>query len=113
MELFSHRKDRGSTMIQKGILKQFSGSFGSGLGQLSIKVDGTIKQFHCDNGTTARSLESAFGNVITEGHTANGAGYKNQEVYFSIDEFGVLEGFTPVEEAGIELVEQFEKEGAD
>ncbi len=96
-------------MIQKGILKQFGGSWGSGMGFLSIEVDGNIKQFPCDNGTTVRSLESAFGNVITDGHTANGEGYKNQEVYFSVDDIGVLEGFTPVEEASEELIEEFEK----
>lgn len=96
-------------MIQKGILKQFSGSFGSGLGQMAIEVDGVIKQFHCDNGTTVRSLESAFGNVITEGHTASGNGYKNQEVYFSVDYLGVFEGFTPVDKASQDIIEEFEK----
>ncbi len=97
-------------MIQKGILKEFSGSFGSGLGFLSVEVDGNIKQFPCDNGATVRSLENAFGNVITEGHTANGAGFKDQEVYFSVDEFDVLEGFTPVGEASEELIEKFKNQ---
>lgn len=96
-------------MLQKGKLIQFSGSFGSGLAQISIEVDGQVQMFHCDNGTTVRSLENAFGNVITEGHTANGNGYKNKEIYFSVDNIGVLEGFTPVEEATPELIEIFEK----
>lgn len=100
-------------MIQKGILKQFSGSWGSGLGSLSIEVDGAIKQFPCDNGTTVRSLEGAFGNVITDGHTADGQGYRDQEVYFTVDDLGVLEGFSPVDSASQELIEKFENQGAD
>ena len=96
-------------MIKKGILKQFNGSWGSGLGSISIEVDGVVNQYPCDNGATVRSLEDAFGNVITEGHTANGKGYKNQEVYFSVDDIGLLQGFTPVGEASPELIEQFEK----
>lgn len=95
-------------MIQKGILKQFGGSFGSGLGSLSIEVDGEIKQFPCDNGTTVRSLQNAFGDVITEGHTADGEGYKNQEVYFLISSWGILDGFVPVDEASEELINEFE-----
>ena len=97
-------------MMQKGKLIQFSGSFGSGLGQLSIEVDGQVQMFHCDNGTTVRSLESAFGNVITDGHTADGEGYKGQEVYFSVDDMGLLESFTPVDEASPELIEKFEED---
>lgn len=97
-------------MLQKGKLIQFSGSFGSGLAQLTIEVDGQVEMFHCDNGTTVRSLEDAFGNVITEGHTADGEGYKGQEVYFSADGIGFLEGFTPVEEATPELIKKFEED---
>lgn len=100
-------------MLQKGTLKQFSGSWGSGLSTLAIEVDGNIKQFHCDNGTTVRSLEDAFGNVITEGHTADGQGYKDKEVYFSVDDIGFLEGFTPVEEATQELIDKFENQEVD
>ncbi len=93
--------------IRKGRLIQFSGSWGSGLGRLEIEDSETgVHEFvPCDNGATVRALEGAFGNVITDEHTANGSGYKDQEVYWSLDEFGlVLEGFTPVEEASPELV---------
>ena len=100
-------------MIQKGKLKQFSGSFGSGLGNLTIEVNGKLQQFHCDNGTTVRSLEAAYGNVITKGHTADGIGYKNKEVYFTVDDLGVLESFCPVEEATPELIEEFVGQGVD
>jgi len=87
--------------IRKGRLIQFHGSWGSGLGTLEIEDSETGECEHvpCDNGATVRALEAAFGNVITPAHTANGGGYKGQEVYWSLDELGlVLEGFTPVED---------------
>jgi len=98
--------------VRKGKLIQFGGSWGSGLGLLTI-VDsdsGLPESVPCDNGATVRALEAAFGDVITEAHTANGDGYKGQEVYWTKDEFGlVLGGFTPVEDATPELVAQYEK----
>jgi len=87
--------------IRKGRLIEFRGSWGSGLGILEIEDSetGECEPVPCDNGATVRALEAAFGNVITDGHTANGGGYKGREVYWSLDEFGlVLEGFTPVED---------------
>ena len=93
--------------IRKGRLIQFRGSWGSGLGTLEIEDSETGAHEHipCDNAPAVRALEAAFGSVITDGHTANGNGYKGQEVYWSLDEFGlVLAGFTPVEDASPELV---------
>jgi len=87
--------------IRKGRLIQFRGSWGSGLGILEIKDSetGECEPVPCDNGATVRALEAAFGNVITDGPTANGDGDKGQAVYWSLDELGlVLEGFTPVED---------------
>ncbi len=87
--------------LRKGRLIQFGGSWGSGLGTLEIEDSETGERelVPCDNGATVRALEAAFGNVITPAHTANGNGYKGQEVYWSLDEFGlVLAGFTPVED---------------
>ena len=87
---------------RKGKLIQFRGSWGSGLATLEIEDSetGAHELIPCDNGATVRALESAFGDVITEGHTANGDGYRDQEVYWSYDELGlVLEGFTPVKDA--------------
>ena len=92
--------------IKKGRLIQFHGSWGSGLGILVIEDSETGIPEHvpCDNGATVRALEAAFGNVITPAHTANGDGYKGQEVYWSYDELGlVLEGFTPVADATPDL----------
>ena len=93
--------------IRKGKLVQFRGSWGSGLGYLEIKDSetGVTERVPCDNGATVRALEAAFGDVITPGHTANGDGYRGQEVYWSYDELGlVLGGFTPVDDASPELV---------
>jgi len=98
--------------IRKGRLIQFGGSWGSGLATLEIEGSetGAHELIPCDNGATVRALEAAFGDVITEGHTANGDGYKGREVYWSYDEFGlVLEGFTPVEDAPPELVDCYER----
>jgi len=92
--------------IRKGKLIQFHGSWGSGLATLEIEDSetGTHEHIPCDNGATVRALEAAFGDVITEGHTANGDGYKGQEVYWSYDEFGlVLAVFTPVADAPPDL----------
>jgi len=97
--------------IRKGKLIQFGGSWGSGLGILEIEDSetGVCDRVPCDNGATVRALENAFGDVITDGHTANGNGYKGQEVYWSYDELGlVLAAFTPVEDASPELVDQYE-----
>ena len=96
--------------IRKGKLVQFRGSWGSGLGTLEIEDSetGVPELVHCDNGATVRALEAAFGDVITPVHTANGNGYKDREVYWSYDEFGlVLGGFTPVDDAPPELVEHY------
>lgn len=98
-------------MIQKGKLIQFIGNFGSGLGFLSIEVKGLVNQYSCDNSTTVRNLESAFGNTIKEGHTADGNGYKDQEVYFSVDDFGMLVWFCPVDEAGQEIIDKYKDGG--
>ena len=98
--------------IKKGKLIQFRGSWGSGLGYLEIEDSETGEHEYvpCDNGATVRALESAFGDVITPEHTANGNGYKGQEVYWSYDEFGlVLAAFTPIEDASPELVDCYQK----
>ena len=96
--------------IRKGRLIQFRGSWGSGLGTLEIEDSetGEREPVPCDNGATVRALEAAFGDVITDGHTANGDGYRGQEVYWSYDELGlVLGGFTPIDDAPPELAEHY------
>jgi len=87
--------------MRRGIIRKFQGSWGSGIGYLLIEDSKThkVESIPCDNAPTVRALERAFGNIITEGHTANGAGYKGKEIYWEYDNFGlVLAGFTPVKE---------------
>ena len=96
--------------MRKGITVNFRGSWGSGLGYLDIEDSETkqVEAVPCDNASTVRALEAAFGNVITPGHTANGPGYKGQEIYWDYDEIGlVLGGFSPVDQASDELVEAY------
>jgi len=98
--------------IFKGKIIKFLGSWGSGIGSLLIKDSktGQLEQVSCENGQTVRALEACFGNVITNGHTANGEGYKNKEVFWAYDEMGItLGGFTPIEEASEKLVSLYEK----
>ena len=100
-------------LIHKGKLIQFRGTWGSGMGFLQIadSETGVVESVPCDNGPTVRALEGCFSNVITEGHTASGDGYKGREVFWSYDECGLtLGGFTPVEEASVELLEAYEAE---
>ena len=99
--------------IRKGVIKNFAGSWGSGLGYLVIEDSetGQTEQVPCDNGCTVRALETCFGDVITGGHTANGKGYEDQEIFWGMGEVGlVLGGFTPVADASFELVEAFENQ---
>ena len=99
--------------IRKGVIKGFSGSWGSGLAFLQIQDSetGVISITPCDNGATVRALQSAFGNVIGEGHTVKSdGGFLGQEIYYTLTDYGIMEAFTPVEEADIELIEMYEKQ---
>lgn len=101
--------------IHRGTLIQFSGTWGSGLGFLTIQDDDLGRvSVPCDNGCTVRALEGAFGNTIGGGHSVKrNAGYKGKRVYWSYDEFGLtLGGFTPVKAAGKEIKKLY-KEGKD
>lgn len=97
--------------IRKGKILGFQGSWGSGLAQLVIETpDGRTDYVNCDNTPTVRALERAFGNVIAEGHMINNEAIKGKEIYYSIGDFGILEGFTPVEEASSELEEMYKNQ---
>ncbi len=97
--------------IYKGKIQLFSGSHMSGLAQLMIEDERRgLVTVHCENAPTVRALEGAFGNVIGEGHTVNPrGGHVGQEVYYSTDAIGILEAFTPVDDAPPELVRIYEE----
>jgi len=94
--------------IRKGVIEGFRGTRGSGTGYLLIS--GT--PVPCANPATVRALQACFGNVIAPGNTVDNVngGHVGQEVYYSTDEFGLLEGFTPVDGAPLGLVELYEEE---
>lgn len=98
---------------RKGKILDFVGSWQSGIAQLVIEDSDTggVDFVPCENTATVRALEAAFEDVITPGHTADGKGYKGQEVFWSMDEYGVLLlGFTPVAMADEEMVQAYEAE---
>jgi len=98
--------------IFKGTILGLGGTWMSGLAHLQIRDErqGEVV-VHCENGATVRALENCFGNVIGEGHTINNetGGHIGKEVYYSTDAFGVLEGFTPADDAPPEIVRQYEE----
>ena len=97
--------------IRKGFIRGFRGSYGSGLGFLSIEdsITGETQSVPAENGQTVRSLENAFGNVITPGHSVDPkGGHIDQEIYWRLDDMGLcLDGFTPVDEATEEIEEAY------
>ena len=100
--------------IHKGTIRGFHGSHGSGIAELEIQdaITGAITLIPCENGTTVRSLEAAFGNVISPGHSVDpDGGHIDQEIYWQFGEFGmVMGGFVPVGEASVEMVEEYEQQ---
>jgi len=96
--------------IRKGKIMGFSGSWSSGIGYLNIRrEDGIVESIPCENAPTVRALDSAFGDVITKAHTVNQKAIKGKNIYYSVGDFGLLEGFTPVDEASAELKRAYRK----
>jgi len=89
--------------LKRGIIAGISGHSMSGLWELHFE-DGS--SCHIESGHGVRQLASAF-----DAHAGSGDLFKKikgQEIFYSVDWLGVLEGFTPVAEADEELIEQFE-----
>ena len=85
--------------IKRGVIKGFSGSWGSGIATLSIQDSktGKVDDVHCENAPTTRVLQDVFGDTITPGHTANGKGYLDKEIFWTMDDMGLMfGGFVPV-----------------
>jgi hypothetical protein len=84
-----------STMtVHHDVIKGASGSWGSGLATLEFKNGGSV---HSDNGPLFRALESAFGQVVTAGHTANGKGHVGKHIIWWHDDMGLtMGGFVPL-----------------
>lgn len=78
----------------------FYGSWSSGLAALEVRLtNGQTRSIYCENAPTVRALDACFGNVIRPGHTvAIPAEVQNRELILTVDEIGILLGFTPVED---------------
>lgn len=100
--------------INKGKIVEFRGSYQSGLGALILTdASGTEQMVPCENAATVRALDSAFGGVIGDAHDVNQSAIAGKEIYWSLDEFGlVLGGFTPVDEAGDKLIGLYKSQQA-
>lgn len=100
--------------IEKGKIVEFRGSWMSGLATLVLRDDaGSLVEVPCENAATVRAFDACFGDVIADGHSVNQDAIKDKEIYWSYDGFGlVLGGFTPVDDASIELVEMYEEQHA-
>jgi len=65
----------------------------------------------CDNAPTVRALDRAFGNVISKNHTMNNKAIEGKEIYYVLDDMGlVLAGFVPLEMASQELIQAYENQ---
>jgi len=98
-------------LVKKGKIIDFEGTWGSGLATLIVEdEEGKIHEIPCDNAPTVRALESAFGNIISAGRTANIKNAKGKWIFYELTDWGTLAGFVPEELAPDELIEAYEKE---
>lgn len=80
-------------ITRKARIEGISGHPMSGLWHLSMDNGDTV---HIESGYGVRQLASCFG--ATEGEGDLLKKIQGQEIVYSVDEFGALEGFTPFEE---------------
>lgn len=85
------------------------GSFGSGMATMVVaREDGCRESLYADNGPLIRALDSAFGDVIQEGHRFNPQAVAGKKIVYFMDDMGLcLAGFLRVEgneEDGYEVV---------
>lgn len=97
--------------IYKGKIISFHGTWMSGLATLEIEdYDRGIIFAPCDNAPTARALDSAFGGVIGDAHTVLQDAIQDKEIYYGMDDMGLVLGFIiPVENATSELIDAYER----
>jgi len=93
-----------SETMRKWTIAGIGGHPMSGLWTLQFE-DGSSA--HIESGYGVRALASCFG--ATEGTGDLLMKIRGKEIYYSVDAFGVLEAFTPVDEATPELIAEYEK----
>jgi len=99
--------------VRIGKIKDFQGNWMSGLAMLLIEDSetGQVERVHCESAPTVRALEGCFGGIMQDGHTADVERIANQEIYWSLDDMGLIfDSFTPVADASNELIAFFENE---
>jgi len=98
-------------MIYKGRIIGLFREKGSGLGMVAIDDEKRGKILvPCERNPTARAFDEAFGGFIINGITTDNSVIFGESVYFTVDDVGVLESFTPEDRAPVEMVEQYEAE---
>ena len=104
----------GEVYIYKGKIVSFHGIHGvwqSGLAVLTIEdYDRGRVSLPCNNATTARALDDAFGGVMIDEQTVSQRVIKGKEIYYFTDAMGlVLGGFIPAEQATEEVIKAYER----
>ena len=96
--------------IYRGIIKDFKGSWRSGVAILILCSDNNVENhIYCENASTVRALNAMFPGFITEGHTADPEVIKGKVIYYSID-CGLLDWILPEEYADFDFIEQYSKQ---
>lgn len=82
--------------MKTGTIKDFRGSWGSGIATLVLEVGGHVKHIHCENVPTVQALDAMFPGAIDIGHTINVDVIRDQVIEFEIDgQSGILLGIGP------------------
>lgn len=79
---------------RRGTLGKFVGSRLPGLGFLEING----QPIPSENAPIVRALEACFGDVIQPGHTVSSESFEGRAILYSLDDFGILLAFMPVED---------------
>ncbi len=85
--------------MKKATIVNLSGSWGSGIAQLTLRVGRKKVVVPCENGPTVRALDAIFGDVIAPGHSVNVDAIRGKKVRYCLDDMGLmLGGLAPVED---------------
>jgi len=83
-------------MSKIGVIKDFRGSWGSGMATLVFE-DGT--EVPCENAPTVRAFMRAFGASASPGHTFDVRQIRGKKIEYWLDDMGLaLAGFRPLDE---------------
>ena len=101
--------ERDFSGLKRGTIIEFQGSYMSGLAMLVVKDENDmVKYVSCENTSMVKALESAFGNVISNSHNVKSdGGHVGKDIFYHVDDFGVIEWFIPVEDAPKEIIQMY------